>query len=101
MKSVNVSFDYDGKHYKFNAKLAYNDGRPQLTKHKVNEQVLITYENGEYSLYDYNSDIEVMVDSNLNEIRNVILWTDVHSDAAPLAMLGEFDNCKTEIKGVL
>lgn len=100
MKSINVSFSYDGKDYKFSAKFKYEKSKPKLTEHKCNGQISYVRVNGDWNIYDHNTDIEVVIDGCMESIENVILWDINVSGSAPIAMLGEFDNYKGEIKGL-
>ena len=99
MKSVKVSFDYEGKHYKFNAKFKYKKDGPKLTVHKCNDDITINEEDDNWIIYNHDNNVEVKVDNQVDNILNVILW-DSNPDGPALAMLGEFENYKSEIIGL-
>lgn len=99
MKSINVSFDYEGKHYKFNAKFKYSKEGPELTSHACNEEISIDDFDNKYIVYNHENNVEVQVDYQMNNILNIILWGGKENDCV-IAMLGEFDNCKMELKGL-
>lgn len=99
MKSIKVSFDYEGKHYGFNAKFKYEKSGIELTAHKCNGDITINSEDDDWIVYNHDNGVEVKVDNQMDNILNVILW-DSNPDGPALAMLGEFDNYKGEIEGL-
>lgn len=100
MKSINVSFSYRGKDYKLSAKFKWEKGKPVLTTHKCNEPISFDNFENEWNVYNWDNGVEVDTDDDMTEILNVILWDAENTDSTALAMLGEFDNYKGEIKGV-
>jgi len=97
MKSIKVSFDYKGRHYKFDAKFKWEDGKPQFTNHDCNEAMQITELDDNWAVYDWSGGVEVELDNEMDNIVNILLY-DGECDTV-VAMWGEFDNCKITIKG--
>lgn len=101
MKTVNVKFDYEEKHYNFSAKFKWHNGKPELTTHQCNKDMgLDDEENRRYVIYDCNTGVEVITDMDMSEIENIILWDMNDPDQPAIAMWGELDNLKMEIKGL-
>ena len=99
MKSINVSFDYENEHYNLNAKFKYKKGGPEFTNHACNKELTTDKFPNERIIYNHENNVEVQVDHQMNNILNVILWGGKENDCV-IAMLGEFDNCKMELKGL-
>lgn len=105
MISVRVEFDYEDVHYIFKAAVKWDRKEHEmvLTEHPCNNNLDITYYDGQYSIMQWDGDIatvEVVVDADVNgvDIHNVVLW-DEDPNKPERAMKGEFEDYEEIIKG--